>query len=185
MAVASVTIPTLLGNIQIYTDSRKLEKANKIVKETPNILTEAYYVSARKYAERIAKMARTCLSRGMPPRGSGVSWPPHAESTVKRLGEHGLLYWSSQYYHYIRVLKRGKHIAVGLPSNVKKTRPDRYNPKNPLTLTKVAKLLELGSEDGKIPARPLWAYLWPAVGGNNSYKKLLVEQIRKQLRNII
>lgn len=185
MAGLSVTIPTALGNIQIYADQKKLEKANKIIKETPNILTEAYYVSARKYADRIAKMARDCISRGMPPRGYGVSWPPHAESTVKRLGEHGLLYWSSQYYRHIRVLKRGKYIAVGLPSGVKKTRPDGYDPKTPLTLTKVAKILESGSEDGKIPARPLWQYLWPAVGGDEKYKKLLAEQIRKQLRNIL
>lgn len=180
MPKLAITIPTSLGEIGLYANPTQLAKAEKLIKETPKILTDAYTIAATKYAERIAKMARTCLSRGMPPSGSGVSWPPHAASTVKRLGEHGLLYWSSQYYHHIRVLKRGKHIAVGVPPGTRKTRPDHYRSANPLTLSQVAKILEFGS--AKIPARPLWQYLWPTVGGQDAYRKELVQQIRKQIR---
>lgn len=174
-----VTLPTTLGRVEIYADPTKLAKAEKLIKDTPKILTDAYTIAATKYAERIAKMARSCLKRGMPPSGSGVSWPPHAESTVKRLGQHGLLYWSSQYYHNISVVKRGKHIAAGIASGrSRKTRPDQLPTR--LTLSAVARILEFGG--GYVPERPLWQYLWPAVGGREHYRMELVQQIRKQIR---
>ena len=180
MPKLAITIPTSLGEIGLYANQKKLDQADKLIRETPKILTDAYTIAATKYAERIAKIARSCLAHGMPPSGSGVSWPPHAASTVKRLGEHTLLYWSSQYYHHIRIIKRGKHIAVGVPPGLRKTRPDGWKSSSPLTLSQVAKILEYGSD--KIPARPLWQYLWPAVGGQEAYRKELVQQIRKQIR---
>lgn len=180
MPSLSITIPTQFGNLELYANKKQLEKADRFIKKTPKILTDAYTLAATKYAERLARMARSCLAHGMPPKGSGVSWPPHAESTVKRLGAHTLLNWSSQYYHHIRVLKRGKHIAVGVPTGLRKTRPDGWKSSSPLTLSQVAKILEFGSD--KIPPRPLWQYLWPAAGGQDAYKKELVQQIRKQIR---
>lgn len=177
----SVTIPSALGRVQLYADPRQVEKATELIKSTPEILTKAYNISANRYAERIVRTAKSCIAHGIPPRGSGVSWPPHAASTVKRLGAHTLLYWSHQYYHHIKVIRRGKHIAVGVPSSLRKTRPDHYRSSSPITLSRVAKILELGSEDGKIPARPLWRYLWPSVGGSDSYEKDLVKEIRKQI----
>lgn len=180
MPKLALTIPTSIGDLQIYANPKQLEKADRLIQKTPKILTDAYTIAATKFAERLAKTARSCLAHGMPPRGSGVSWPPHAASTVKRLGEHTLLYWSSQYYHHIQVLKRGKHIAVGVPPGLHKTRPDGWKSSSPLTLSQVAKILEYGS--GKIPPRPLWRYLWPTVGGQDAYRRELVQQIRKQIR---
>lgn len=182
MNTVNITFPTSLGDVKIYMDPRKKAIADKLLREFPHIMRNAYEKSAMAFGNRLAREAKTCLSRGMPPRGSGVSWPPHAESTVKRLGEHTLLYWSSQYYHAIKVRKRGKYIFVGVPSGLKKTRKDNYKSSNPLTLTKVANILEFGSGDGKIPPRPLWGPLWSSVGGKNNFKKVLVKELRKELR---
>lgn len=180
MPKLALTLPTSFGDLVIYANPKQLEKADRLIHKTPKILTEAYTIAATKYAERLAKTARSCIAHGMPPKGSGVSWPPHAASTINRLGEHTLLYWSSQYYNHIRVLKRGKHIAVGVPPGLNKTRPDGWKSSSPLTLSQVAKILEFGG--GKVPPRPLWRYLWNAVGGQDNYKKELVQQIRKQIR---
>lgn len=181
MPSLQLTIPTLFGEISVYADQNKLNKADKLIKSTPKILNDAYKIAATVYAERIEKMAKYCITHGMPPRGSGVSWPPHSANTVKRLGAHTLLFWTGQYRNYITVLKRGKSVAVGVPPGMRKWKKGDANP-NPLTLSQVAKILEFGTIDGKIPARPLWRYLWPTVGGKESYKKELVQQIRKQLR---
>lgn len=180
MPTLSITLPTALGDLKIYANPKQLDKADKLIKKTPEILRKAYLEAATKYGNKIAVIAKACLRRGMPPRGSGVSWPPHAESTIKRLGEHTLMYWSSQYYHNIKVIKRGKNVAVGITPGRKKTRPDHVA--SNITISQVAKILEFGSRDGKIPPRPLWQYLWPTVGGKEAYKKELVIQIRKQLR---
>lgn len=181
MIKLSITLPTEFGELEIYANPTRLKKAEELIRKTPKILNDAYEIAAHKFANRLVRMAKYCLANGIPPRGSGVSWPPHAESTVRRLGEHTLLYWSSQYYHHIRVIKRGKHIAVGVPPGLKKTRPDGSRSYSELTLSQVAKILEFGSRDGKIPKRPLWQYLWPSIGGDSPYKRELVQQIRKQI----
>jgi hypothetical protein len=179
-----ITIPTLVGDLVIYANGNQQAKAEKLIRETPNILNNAYKLAGLAFAERLAKIAKECISRGMPPPDSGVSWPPHTEKTIKAIGEHTLLYWSSQYYRNIKPLQRGKQIAVGLTQSRIKTRPDGRINKNPKTLTWVAKVLEFGSSDGRIPPRPLWSVLWDNTMADK-YKKQLVLEIRKQIRNTI
>lgn len=174
----NITLSTVLGNVKIWANPRQQKKAEELLRKTPEILQQAYTNTAQRFGDRLAKMAKTCLRKGMPPKNSGVSWPPHAASTTRRLGEHTLLYWSSQYYHAIGVYKRGRNIFVGVNSSVKKTRPDGRN--SGLTLLQVAKILEFGG--GKVPARPLWIPLFESVGGKAKFKQELVKEIRKQVR---
>ena len=174
----NITLSTVLGNVKIWANPRQQKKAEELLRKTPEILQQAYKNTAQRFGDRLAKMAKTCLRNGIPPKNSGVSWPPHAASTTRRLGEHTLLYWSSQYYHAIGVYKRGRNIFVGVNSGVKKTRPDGRN--SGLTLLQVAKILEFGG--GKVPARPLWIPLFESVGGKAKFKQELVKEIRKQIR---
>ena len=174
----NITLSTVLGNVKIWANPRQQKKAEELLRKTPEILQQAYKNTAQRFGDRLAKMAKTCLRNGIPPKNSGVSWPPHAASTTRRLGEHTLLYWSSQYYHAIGVYKRGRNIFVGVNSGVKKTRPDGRN--SGLTLLQVAKILEFGG--GKVPARPLWIPLFESVGGKAKFKQELVKEIRKQVR---
>lgn len=180
MPKLQLTIPTCFGDIAVYADPRDVARANKLIQKTPQILTEAYINAVNKWGPRLVRAAKSCLIHGMPPKGSGVSWPPHSAMTVKRLGAHTLLNWTGEYKRNIKLVRRGRQFAVGLPPGKKKTRPDGST--SGLTLTQVAKILEYGSRNGKIPARPLWQYLWNSVGGNEPYKKVLVREIRKQIR---
>ena len=174
----NITLSTVLGNVKIWANPRQQKKAEELLRKTPEILQQAYKNTAQRFGDRLAKMAKTCLRKGIPPKNSGVSWPPHAASTTRRLGEHTLLYWSSQYYHAIGLYTRGRNIFVGVESGVKKTRPDGRN--SGLTLLQVAKILEFGG--GKVPARPLWIPLFESVGGKAKFKQELVKEIRKQVR---
>lgn len=184
MAGISISFPTFIGNIQIYASPLKTEKARRLLGKTPTLLNKAYELTSNAYAKRIREIAMRCLRRGMPPQGSNESWPPHTKSTIDRIGEHTLLYWSSQYYHHIRIIKRGKTISVGVPPGLIKTRPDLYKPKHRMTLSQVAKILENGSDDGRIPPRPLWKHLWNAVGGKEAYKKAYAKNLRKLLKTV-
>lgn len=174
----NITFPTALGTVHIYANPTQQRKADKLIKSVPKILKDSYEAAATRWGERIVRMAKTCLKRGMPPPGSGVSWPPHAESTTRKLGEHTLLYWSGQYHNQIKLLRRGKYIFAGVHGSTNKTRPDGR--KSNLTLLQVAKILEFGG--GRVPARPLWIPLYESMGGNDKFKQELVKEIRKQLR---
>lgn len=183
MPSLGITLPTALGDLKIYVNKSQQAKATNLLKSMPDILTSSYVESANKFGERLARMARTCLSRGIPPTGSGVSWPPHSEATIKRYGQHTLLYWSSQYYHAIGVRRRGRNIYVGVPSSTIKTRPDGR--KLGISLSNVAKLLEYGDDTGKLPPRPLWAPLFQSVGGKDKFKQEIVKVIRHKIRSYL
>lgn len=177
-----ITLPTIVGEIDIYVNRNQQAKAERLIQKCPSILSKSYEVAAMRFANRLARIAKTCISRGMPPPGSRVSWPPHSINTIKTIGSHTLLYWSSQYWRNIKPIKRGKHIAVGLPHRLIKTRPDGKSSKGK-TLTQVAKMLEFGSVSGKLPPRPLWTVLWDS-SMKDKFKKELILEIRKQIRRI-
>ena len=174
----NITFSTVFGNVKIWANPKQQKRAEELIRKSPEIFRQAYLNTAKRFGNRLAKMAKTCIKNGMPPPNSGVSWPPHAASTTRRLGEHTLLYWSSQYYRAVGVYTRGRYVFVGVKSGVKKTRPDGHN--SGLTLLQVAKILEFGG--GKIPARPLWIPLFESVGGKAKFKQELVKEIRKQMR---
>lgn len=178
-----ITLPTALGDLRIYVNKSQQAKATNLLKSMPDILTRSYEEAATKFGERLARMARTCLSRGIPPPGSGVSWPPHSAATIKRYGQHTLLYWSSQYYHAIRVRRRGKNIYVGVHSSTIKTRPDGRN--LGIRLINVAKLLEYGDESGNLPPRPLWSPLFQSVGGKDRFKQEVIKVIKHKIRGYL
>lgn len=177
-----ITLPTIVGEIDIYVNRNQQAKAERLIQKCPSILSKSYEIAGLKFANRLARIAKTCISRGMPPPGSRISWPPHSINTIKTIGSHTLLYWSSQYWRNIKPIKRGKHIAVGLPPGLIKTRPDGKSSKGK-TLTQVAKMLEFGSSSGKLPPRPLWTVLWDS-SMNDKFKKELILEIRKQIRRI-
>lgn len=184
MPSLGITLPTAVGDLRIYVNPTQQAKATNLLKSMPQILTSSYEEAAFRFGERLARMAKSCLRNGMPPRGSGVSWPPHAESTIKQLGEHTLLYWSSQYYHAIGVRRRGRSIYVGVPSSTIKTRPDGKSTGG-ISLSNVAKILEYGDHTGKIPPRPLWIPLFESAGGKEKFKSELVKTIRNKVRRYI
>ena len=180
MPSLGITLPTAVGDLKIYVNPTQQAKATNLLKNIPHIFTSSYEEAAYKFGERLSRMAKKCLRQGMPPSGSGVSWPPHSESTIKQLGAHTLLYWSSQYYRSIAVRRRGRNIYVGVPSSTIKTRPD--NAKYRISLSNVAKVLEYGDHSGRIPPRPLWAPLFKSVGGKEKFKSELIKVIRSKVR---
>lgn len=182
MKSLQITLPTIVGEIDIYVNRNQQAQAERLIQKCPSILSKSYEIAGLKFANRLARIAKTCISRGMPPPGSRVSWPPHSINTIKTIGSHTLLYWSSQYWRNIKPIKRGKHIAVGLPPGLIKTRPDGKSSKGK-TLTQVAKMLEFGSSSGKLPPRPLWTVLWDS-SMKDKFKKELILEIRKQIRRI-
>ena len=183
MATKSVnrTLDIPSGRLEIYVDKTQQARAEKLIQSVPSILTKSYAEGTRKFGEKLLRIVKKCLSTGMPPAGSGVSWPPHAESTVKSLGEHTLLNWTGQYKRSVNIYHQRNRTYVGLPNNVRKIR--KKGKESGKTLNQIAILLEYGSRDSNLPPRPLWAPAYKAAGGTKVLQKILRNEIRKQLRN--
>lgn len=185
----NLSVGSPFGPIDIYiTDKSKLEKAKKLVEKSPNILVDAYNDAAKRFGDKVVKEARKAIERGTPPGGNG-SWAPLSKKYKDRWG--GDIYYNwGQYYRSIGVhreeailygtSKTSTRIYIGLPNQVMKTNP--LGRAGRLTIQKVAKILEVGSKNGKIPARPLWEPLYKYVGGKASLKRHIQEAIKRQLK---
>lgn len=180
-----------IGRLHIYADKEQLEKAMKLIKEMPGILVEAYDDAAIRYGKKLKKEARSCLDRNQPP--AGVSWPPLSESYVQHMGGDDRRYMKQlQYYESIDIWKEkytvlgtdksGYRVYVGLPNGVKKLHPIHGNKETHLTLSQVAKILENGTRDGRIPPRPLWKPLYDQLGGKKSIERYVTNAIKRKLK---
>lgn len=192
--MAQVQINTYLdlpiGRLRIYADKEDLEKAKKLIDDMPEILTEAYLDAANRWGGKLKKEAIRCIETNQPPKG--VSWPPLSPKYVASMGGDDRRYFKSGQYEesigiykesvfYLGSSKRGTRVYVGLPNGVMKLHPKK-NKAMGITLQRVAKILESGSKDGRIPPRPLWKPLYEQLGGKKSIERYVTNAIKRKLK---
>jgi len=179
----NITLSTPIGPLEIYVDKREQARAERLIAKTPSILTEGYAKGTEKFGNQLLRIVRRSLNTGVPPRGSGVSWPPHAPGTIKKYGDHTMLNLTGQYARSVTLVKGKKRTFVGLPIGIKKiTYTGKTSRK---TLNQIAIMLEYGSRDGNLPPRPLWAPAFKAAGGKAALQKEIRNEVRKEIRRII
>ena len=179
----NITLSTPVGHLEIYVDKREQARAERLIAKTPSILTKGYAKGTEKFGNQLLRIVRRSLNTGVPPRGSGVSWPPHAPGTLKKYGDHTMLNLTGQYARSVTLVKGKKRTFVGLPIGIKKiTYTGKTSRK---TFNQIAIMLEYGSRDGNLPPRPLWAPAFKAAGGKAALQKEIRNEVRKEIRRII
>lgn len=179
----NITLSTPVGPLEIYVDKREQARAERLIAKTPSILTEGYAKGTEKFGNQLLRIVRRSLNTGVPPRGSGVSWPPHAPGTLKKYGDHTMLNLTGQYARSVTLVKGKKRTFVGLPIGIKKiTYTGKTSRK---TLNQIAIMLEYGSRDGNLPPRPLWNPAFKTAGGKAALQKEIRNEVRKEIRRII
>lgn len=179
----NITLSIPVGPLEIYVDKREQARAERLIAKTPSILTKGYAKGAEKFGNQLLRIVRRSLNTGVPPRGSGVSWPLHAPGTIKKYGDHTMLNLTGQYARSVTLVKGKERIFVGLPIGIKKiTYTGKTSRK---TLNQIAIMLEYGSRDGNLPPRPLWAPTFKTVGGKAVLQKEIRNEVRKEIRRII
>ena len=180
-----------IGRLKLSSNKEELEKIKKLLDDMPELLEEAYYDAAQRWGKKLKKEARSCLDRNQPPEG--VSWKPLSKSYVQHMGGDDRRYMKQlQYYESIDVHterytvlgsdKSGNRVWVGLPNGVKKLHPIYGTTPQKITLVNVAKILENGTKDGKIPPRPLWKPLYDQLGGKKSIERYVTNAIKRKLK---
>ena len=170
--MAQVQINTYLdlpiGRLRIYADKEDLEKAKKLIDDMPELLTEAYLDAANRWGGKLKKEAIRCIETNQPPKG--VSWPPLSPKYVASMGGDDRRYFKSGQYE------------ESIPNGVMKLHPKK-NKAMGITLQRVAKILESGSKDGRIPPRPLWKPLYEQLGGKKSIERYVTNAIKRKLES--
>lgn len=179
----NLSIP--IGSLEIYVDKREQARAERLIAQTPSILTKGYAKGTEKFGNQLLRIVRRSLNTGVPPIGSGVSWPPHAPGTIKKYkkyGDHTMLHLTGQYARSVTLVKGKKRTFVGLPIGIRKiTYTGKTSRK---TLNQIAIMLEYGSRDGNLPPRPLWGPAFKTAGGKAALQKEIRNEIRKEIRRV-
>lgn len=179
------------ANIQIYVNPRDQRKAIEFFRRCPEIMRKAYEKGARRFATILLQIVKRALATGVPPPGSGVSWPPLSEKTKKAYKSWGYenahpWYLIGQMYRRVGIFatrSQNKELRVGFPQGVRATHPNkksRSNLNQRPTITRLARMLEEGT-DG-IPPRPLFAPAFKAAGGEARLNHFIVEELKKEFR---
>lgn len=102
----NINISLPIGSVQIYVDPRKQMQAEKLITRTPQIMQRGYDLGSRKFGNQLLRIVKRSLNTGVPPPGSGVSWPPHSVATLKKYGAHTLLNLTGQYVRSVTIVNR-------------------------------------------------------------------------------
>ena len=175
----------------LYVDPAKIAKAERIIKEMPEIETRAFHKGCTNFGKMLATYVRRCIKTNTPPHG--VSWPPHSEAYLKKYDVKGFWYLSGQMFRSIKLRNYQGGYYVGPNPTEKAVDPvNKYGRSRTsnLTLIQLARLLEVGTFAGAgsslytnyIPARPLFRPSFKAVGGTERLKKYLIDNLRKQIK---
>lgn len=136
-----------------------------------------YDTAIRKFSRNLLQIVVKSLTTGIPPVGGGVVWQPLSPATIKRWGQHNIYYLTGLYSRSVGLYKYRSRTLVGLPIGTRRSSQKK------LTLNQLAIILEHGSADDRIPARPVWAPSLAAAGGREKLKKTILKEIRRQLLN--
>jgi hypothetical protein len=200
--MASVRVNTYIdspfGRVQIYTDPEAQAKAERLLRETPKLLTKAYVDAAERYGKEILKMAKRCVETSTPPKGT--QWPLLGKRYAERKADYPRTQWyydGACYLENIGIWKErivypsnfsgirtGNRVYIGLPTGKHHDMAgmaSRSNSGPPLTLQKIGKILEQGSRDGTIKPRPLWKPLYDLYG-KKDIKVLVKNAIIRQIK---
>lgn len=178
----NITISIPIGPLEIYVDKREQARAAKLIAKNPSILNKGYAKGTERFGNQLLRIVRRSLNTGVPPRGSNVSWPPHAPGTIRKYGDHTMLHLTGQYARSVTLVKGRKRIFVGLPIEIRKiTYTGKTSRK---TLNQIAIMLEYGSRDGNLPPRPLWSPVYEAAGGKEGLMKEIRNAVRNEIRKI-
>ena len=179
----NITIPNIdnLGiEVKLYGDWVKVDS---VVTGVAKSIQKGYDISIDRFSKRLLRIVKTSIATGIPPRGSGVYWEPLSRATIDKYGEHPIYYLTGLYHKSVGLFKYKSRTLVGLP--IGKSRLSSGG----ITLNQLAIILEYGTggygsggSSGTIPPRPLWAPSLIAMGGKEYLRKLILTNIRKQLR---
>ena len=130
-------------------------------KKVVNNLEEAIAIGSLAGQWAAAKKIRELVRKKIRENGGTTSWPAYSEKYLKykrskRGGKTGQMYrFNDNYYNNITTWRSGAKIHVGLTPRIAVMQVDGQGRKN-ITLHQLAQILEYGSDERNIQARPLW-----------------------------
>ena len=172
----NITLPKVSDLVLQVKLNGEWQKVESLVSNLGPSMQRGYDKAVNKFSRNLLAIVKKSLTLGIPPMGGGVTWQPLSQATIKRWGQHPIYNLTGLYSRSVGLYRYKSRVLIGLPIGTRRSQKK-------LTLNQLARILEFGSNDGRIPPRPVWAPSLKAVGGKNKLKQLILTEIRKELQN--
>lgn len=132
-------------------------KAKRVVDNLESAIAIGALAGQLAAANKIRELVRKKIREN----GGTTSWPAYSEKYLKfkrskRGGKAGQMYrFDDTYYNNITTWRSGAKVHVGLTPRIAVMQVEGKGRKN-ITLHQLAQILEYGSDQNNIQARPLW-----------------------------
>lgn len=151
-------------------------QTSKFINDLPLLIREGARQGQEAAAEKIVKIVKKNIRQNGP---QGITWPQYSEkyraNKIKRGGNPDtFLRFRGKYYSSIKVIKWNNTIYAGVHPHERSVSNKRR-----IRISKIAKLLEMGSPSRNIQARPLWAPSFKEFGGKTRVATHVNFHIRK------
>lgn len=172
----NITLPKVSSLVLQVKLNGEWQKVESLVSNLGPSMQSGYDKAVSKFSLNLLAIVKKSLTLGIPPVGGGVTWQPLAPSTIERYGQHPIYNLTGLYSRSVGLFRYKSRVLIGLPIGAIRSSQKK------LTMNQLAIMLEFGSNDDRIPPRPVWAPSLKAVGGKNKLKQLILTEIRKELR---
>lgn len=138
-------------------------------------ISKGYEDAVGAFSGHLLKIVKRSISTGTPPPNSGITWEPLSPATIRRWGPHPIYNLTGLYHRSVGLFRYKSRVLVGMPIGESRSSQGK------LTLNQLAKILEFGTKDERIPPRPLWSPALKSVGGIKKLKQQILTNIRSNL----
>lgn len=140
-----------------------------------------------KGIRRYSKAYKEEILKHLKNEGAGLGWLPLSEDYKKFKDKYapgeGLLRFFDVYAKSIKMIKTDGVWGVGVPTGIKNTYMESLG-KGGLQVHEYAAVLEKGTNDGDVPARPLWGATFVKMGGPSTLRRFVAEAFRERFRGL-
>lgn len=172
----NITLPKLSDLVLQVKFNGEWQKVEALVSNLGPSMQRGYDKAVDKFSRNLLAIVKKSLTLGIPPVGGGITWQPLSPATIERWGQHPIYNLTGLYSRSVGLYQYKSRVLIGLPIGT------RRSSQKELTLNQLAKILEFGSNDGRIPSRPVWAPSLKAVGGRGKLRDLILTEIRRELQ---
>lgn len=172
----NITLPKVSDLVLQVKLNGEWQKVEFLVSNLGPSMQSGYDKAVSQFSRKLLAIVKKSLTLGIPPVGGGVTWQPLAPSTIERYGQHPIYNLTGLYSRSVGLFRYKSRVLIGLPIGIRRSSQKK------LTMNQLAMMLEFGSNDDRIPPRPVWAPSLKAAGGKNKLKQLILTEIRKELQ---
>jgi len=155
-------------------------KLHSLVVGLDHTIEVGYQRASKKAAKKYFDLIRQNIRNG----GGKFRFEPLKQSTIdkkKKAGKPATPFmFYGYYYRAIQMVSKNNNYYVGIKKGSRN--PKTKSAGSSYTIAQYASVLESGSRDGKIPARPLWRKTFNEMGGRKKIKQMVIASIAYEIR---